>query len=125
MNGHHYILDADGNPQEVDIRTKAGMTQWAAFLQDMNACRVKLTEFGKDVRVSTVFLGIDYRFESKGSPILWETLVFGFPDGHELAGACGRYTSRSAAIHGHDAMCAKVQLARIAIDIASFGKEGT
>lgn len=52
---------------------------------------------GVEVTVSTVFLGINHQFQD-GPPILWETLVFGPKD--ELDGR--RYTSREAAIIGHN-----------------------
>lgn len=32
-----------------------------------------------DVRISTIFLGLDHRWKEDESPILWETMIFGGP----------------------------------------------
>lgn len=51
---------------------------WARFFEDMSQRRVADTKFG-DVRVSTVFLGLDHRFEDSGPPLIFETMIFGGP----------------------------------------------
>lgn len=57
-----------------------------------------------DVRVSTVFLGLDFRFGA-GAPLLFETMVFGGPhDGDE-----DRYATWAEAQAGHARMVAKVK----------------
>lgn len=48
------------------LKTKSGVDPW----------RVAETEIG-DVRISTVFLGMDHRFRDEGPPILFETMIFG------------------------------------------------
>ncbi len=58
--------------------------------------RVALDLIG-DVKVSTVFLGIDHRFNGAGDPILWETMIFG----GEHGGYQERYTSLDDAKAGH------------------------
>lgn len=90
-----YILDDDGVPVRTTVQA------WAALRDDQK--RVALTELG-DVRVSTVFLGLDHDFSGKGPPILWETMVFGGPhDGDQ-----DRYTSHADALAGHEAMVERV-----------------
>jgi hypothetical protein len=37
-----------------------------------------------DVRVSTVFLGLDHRFTGDGPPLLFETMIFGGPHNHQM-----------------------------------------
>jgi hypothetical protein len=61
---------------------------------------------GTDVRVSTVFLGLNHNW-GDGPPILWETLVFNGP----LDGEMNRYNSHAAAVKGHHAMCIRVRAA--------------
>jgi hypothetical protein len=69
---------------------------WAMWFEQADRT-VRLTEQG-DVRVSTVFLGLDHRFWSIGPPILFETMAF---IGHEDAG-CERYATWAEAEAGHD-----------------------
>jgi hypothetical protein len=51
---------------------------------------------GHTVEVSTVFLGIDHNLDY-GSPILFETLVFG----SDMDGRCQRYATWDEAEAGH------------------------
>lgn len=55
------------------------------------------------VKISTVFLVLDHGL-GQGIPVLWETMVFG----GALDGEQDRYTSRKAALAGHEAMKALV-----------------
>ena len=83
--------------------------------------RVDLTTFPwqpEEIRVSTVFLGIDHRFSDEGLPILWETMVFNGPLDHEM----DRYRSRDDAIYGHQKMCQHV---REVLELAQMMKEGS
>ena len=50
-----------------------------------------------DSRISTVFLGIDHAFDG-GSPVLFETMVFGGPQD----GYIQRYSTWDAAMSGHN-----------------------
>lgn len=50
-----------------------------------------------DVRVSTVFLGLDHSFGRQGPPVLFETMVF--QDHHSVA--CERYATWAEAEEGH------------------------
>jgi hypothetical protein len=100
--GGNYILDEQHEPQlEPDI------AKWAQWFESADRI-VSRTTIDDDVYVSTVFLGIDHRFDDDGPPILWETMVFGRPLDEE----CERYTSRMDALAGHAAMCQRVRATR-------------
>lgn len=83
-----------------------GLLEWAAWNEaGIDRRRVALTEILPEVRVSTVFLGLNHGF---GGPDLWfETLVFGGP----LDGEMDRYTTLVGAKAGHQAMVERVQVA--------------
>mgnify|MGYP001606146526 CR=1 FL=1 len=94
-----YILQ-DKKPVECD-----DIEKWGRMMGSDTERRVAHDEIGK-IRVSTVFLGLDHRFDSAGDPILFETLVFG----GELDGEMNRYTTWEAAELGHKAMVERVKL---------------
>lgn len=86
-----YVLDKEGNPVPADLMT------WANWYETAERV-VKCDELPNQVRVSTVFLGIDHRFGGEGPPILWETMIFGGDqDSYQ-----DRYTSREDALKGHE-----------------------
>lgn len=88
----HYILQ-DREPIEVpDVLT------WARWFETADRI-VKQTTLGREVRVSTVFLGLNHRFVGRGPPLLFETMVFG----GERNGAQWRYSTWDEAVAGHDA----------------------
>lgn len=100
-----YILDADGNPVPCDDPI-AHARWWERSHRDRSyviAQDVDEHDPAKTVMVSTVFLGLDHQY-GVGPPVLWETLVFG----GVLDGEMRRYTSRAAALRGHQAMCERV-----------------
>lgn len=75
---------------------------WARWFED-NGRLVQATKKG-EVRVSTVFLGIDHGFGISAKPILFETMVFGGKhDGRQV-----RYCTWGEAVKGHKAMVDKV-----------------
>ncbi|HMF88292.1 MAG TPA: hypothetical protein VK575_09445 [Gemmatimonadaceae bacterium] len=90
----YFILDADKRPVPTNMAT------WARTYKHE---RVALTEVTNGVDVSTVFLGVDHRFSSKGPPLLFETMVFGGP----LDQQCWRYSSWDDAETGHAAAVRK------------------
>jgi hypothetical protein len=92
-----YILDEHGNPKlEPDLVT------WATWYEENgDKRRVAFTEVG-EAKVSTVFLGLDHNW-SGGAPVLWETLIYG----GRFSGEILRYTSRTAALVGHEIMVAR------------------
>lgn len=92
MRPHYWITDASGNAVPVpDVLT------WARWMETGEGHLADDTV--GDVRVSTVFLGIDHS-DNGGPPVLWETMVFGGPLDDEQE----RYTSREDALRGHAAM---------------------
>lgn len=90
----YYVLEHAGNPvPEPDL------DKWVEFFANREARRVAATELPGDVLVSTIFLGLDHGW-GEGPPVLWETLVFG----GDLDGTMDRYTSKEAALAGHECM---------------------
>jgi hypothetical protein len=77
--------------------------RWARWME--KAERHVRDSFQGDVRVSTVFLGLDHSFASwEGRPILFETMVFVGHDGV----AQERYSTWEEAEAGHARWVAKV-----------------
>jgi hypothetical protein len=106
-----YILDKDGNPQlEPDLLTWAIWLEFA-HLSPGKDNRIVGRDFAGKVRVSTVFLGLDYQYPpGGGEPVLWETMIFGGDhDSYQR-----RYTSRADAEAGHYEALALVNRADIA-----------
>jgi hypothetical protein len=68
-----YILK-DRKPMKVEGRELLGWRRW----MQMNERHVAETKIN-DVRVSTVFLGVDHNFFDDGPPLLFETVIFGGP----------------------------------------------
>lgn len=92
----HYILDANHNIFEADLMT------WARWFE--NGDRVVAKTPLPGCEVSTVFLGLDHRF-GPGSPLLFETMVFGGPFDQEQE----RYSTWAEAEAGHARMVDKCQ----------------
>lgn len=86
--------DLDGNP--IDMET------WATRFEDVDGRRIGLDERG-DVRISTVWLGLDHQW-GDGPPLIFETMVFG----GEHDGEMRRYSTREQAERGHEAMVRSV-----------------
>ena len=87
------------------------METWARWFEATKDTRERVIAQDRDesagadgVMVSTVFLGLDHQF-GDGPPVLWETLVFG----GSLDGEMARYTSRAAALAGHQVICDRVR----------------
>ncbi len=81
------------------------MDEWANMLKgsDRTVAKTIIEGGKKDIRVSTVFLGLDSSFE-QGPPLIFETMVF---DG-ELDGEMDRYTTWEEAEEGHKKMVESV-----------------
>jgi hypothetical protein len=72
MSPHKFILNAQGEPVvETDLLV------WAKWFETEN--RSIATDIIGTCLVSTVFLGLDHNYDSRGGPVLWETMVFGGP----------------------------------------------
>lgn len=97
-----YILNAEGEPEPCD-----DLLRWARWIETADR-HVGKDQIG-DVKVSTVFLGLDHSF-GNGPPLLLETMIFG----GEHDGFCERYATRQEAIIGHARAVALVQGVEVA-----------
>lgn len=79
--------------------------KWGRWFEGHNR-RVERTMI-EGTRVSTVFLGLDHNFGSEGSPLLFETMVFGEdkPFDQEMT----RCSTWDEAVLMHHAMCERVR----------------
>ncbi len=93
--GEHYILKGH-EAVPTDLMT------WARWFEKGD--RIVAKDTVGEVRVSTVFLGLDHSFGT-GPLLLFETMIFGGP----LDGDMDRYTTWEQAEAGHAAMLAKVK----------------
>jgi hypothetical protein len=91
-----FFILVDREPVDVEL----GIWGWWFETAD---CHVRLSEQG-DVRVSTVFLGLDHNFKNHGPPILFETMAF---IGDASAGY-ERYATWAEAEEGHARWVARV-----------------
>ncbi len=94
MSNHLYILEGHEAVPTDDIQA------WGRMFDDTASRRVGADERG-DIRVSTVFLGLDHRFDD-GAPLLFETMIFGGPHDENM----WRYTTWNEAEEGHKTACA-------------------
>lgn len=101
----HYILNADGDVEPCD-----DVIAWAEWFERASRTRERIIAHDRDegpdgieILVSTVFLGLDHAW-GNGPPVLWETLVMG----GLLDGEMRRYSSREAALQGHQEVCRQV-----------------
>jgi hypothetical protein len=101
-----YILDANGEP----VPCPDPMT-WIRWMEDAGAVVLAKDVVGP-LEVSTVFLGLDHSHAHAGPPVLWETMIFGADEGHDLHDAQWRYRSRAEALAGH---ARALELARAAV----------
>jgi len=88
MNGK-YILDEEGNPVLI-----LDILQWARWFEtaERHVADTRLD----NVRISTVFLGLDHSW-GQGPPLLWETMIFGgIHDGYQA-----RYSTKAEAEVSH------------------------
>lgn len=92
----HYILDGHTPVEEKDV------VKWGIWFETADR-KVKKTSISDEVEVSTVFLGLDHRL---GSPLLFETLVFG----GETDGDMKRYSTWEEAEIGHDRIVQEIGL---------------
>ncbi len=84
------------------------LLKWGAWLESADR-KVDDTWFykntSKEIRVSTVFMGLDHSFGGEPSPILYETMIFGGPFDQDMQ----RYSTRQEAHRGHKEMVHKVK----------------
>lgn len=79
---------------------RISMESWAALVEDFNYKLVKVTEIA-DVKVSTVWLGLDHGFGGN-RPVIFETMTFPGQD-------CERHCTLQEAIVGHERMVEQVK----------------
>jgi hypothetical protein len=103
----NFILDEHGEPQRCD-----DLEAWGAWFERSSRDRSRIVAADKDegpdggtITVSTVFLGLDHNFNEQGPPVLWESMIFGGVLDQEQR----RYTSREAALAGHQELCRQVR----------------
>ncbi len=95
-----YILNARGQPEPCE-----DVIAWAHWFE--KADRHVACDMVGEVKVSTVFMGLDHSFGMQGGPILYETMVFG----GSLDGEQDRYSTRAEAEAGHAAILERVKVA--------------
>lgn len=91
----------------------ATMMEWAQWMASPNRNRVKSSTLevslgGKrvgEIRISTVFLGLDHSFTPGAEPILFETMIFGGALDQEMDRCC----TYEAAIKMHELMIERVK----------------
>lgn len=79
-----------------------GLLKWGRWFE--SADRQVAETIQGDVRVSTVFLGLDHNHWGRGPPILFESMAFVGHDSVDL----NRYSTWEEAEKGHRRMVAKV-----------------
>lgn len=86
--------DRDGNPMPDDWwdRDKHAAKYLGSFATSRRVARTVIGSFD----VSTVWLGLDHAW-SGGTPIIFETMIFGAPWNHEMR----RYCTEEEALRGH------------------------
>jgi len=91
MNAIFYILNEKGEPKIEHI-----FDNWSEWFKN-NDTHVA-DEWVDDVRVSTVFLGLDHKTPSQKSPVLWETVIFGGQYDQEMS-RCSGSREQAEAMH--------------------------
>ena|SRR5437660_12794789 len=85
-----YVLNEQGEPIE-----EPDLIRWAKWLETAER-HVAQDHLADEVRVSTVFLGLDHSF-GQGPPLLYETMIFGGQHDQYQE----RYSTREEALEGH------------------------
>jgi hypothetical protein len=97
MSGQYILVNGQPVP-EPDTR------KWGTWMEKARQERVVSQTMVGDVKVSTVFLGLDHGW-NEARPLIYETMVFGGPLDEEQE----RYSTREEAEAGHAAMIARVE----------------
>ena len=96
MSGYYILRDHEAVPCDIMM--------WAKWLEDHRTKRRVAQDKIGEVRISTVFLGLDHSF-GNGQPLIFETMVFGGPLDQEEV----RYSTWEEAERGHAVMVARVR----------------
>lgn len=109
------IYRRDGTPYPDGQK---GIMEWCKDVGDHKMQRVALDELSNGVEISTVWLGLDHRW-NKGRPLIFETMLFvpqikvhiinGKVHHHnrESIGETWRYSTEEEAIRGHKMLVKK------------------
>jgi hypothetical protein len=94
LPGFYYVLAEDGR----SVIEASFMDQWCEMFENREARTVGRTELDHDVLISSVFVGTDLGFLHTGTPITFETVIFGLDpdDGYQE-----RYSTWEEAERGH------------------------
>lgn len=87
-----YILDNNNKPV---FSTALESSEW---MENNPNRKVVKQDTVDDIRVSTVFLGLDHAWLKEQPPVLWETMIFGGEHDQYQE----RYTSHKDALEGHE-----------------------
>jgi hypothetical protein len=93
MNNGRYILNDDGDPVE-----EPDLMKWAFWLETAGDSRHSHFDEVGDVKISTIFMGLDYNWDFSGPPLLFETLVMGGEHHHHME----RCSTKEQAKEQHD-----------------------
>jgi hypothetical protein len=89
-----YILNDKGEPELC-----SDINRWAEGFENNEGRVVKREEVTPGVEVSTVFLGLDHNLSGKGSPVLWESMVFGGEHDQQMMDRCSGSREQAEAMH--------------------------
>lgn len=98
-DGRPLLRDRDGNP--ISPKTWDDLRSHTRRWNGRRYFRVGDRKVGS-ARVSTVWVGIDMRFQSHLAPLIFETMVF--DEGRPMDGECVRYATAKEAKRGHKIM---------------------
>ena len=101
FSSRNYKLNEQGEPVPC-----SGLMDWAMWFESSENQRIVARDEIGDVRVSTIFLGLDHNWRLEGPPILWETMTFGGGIEQECERCAG---SREQALAMHATVLAHVR----------------
>lgn len=104
IGSDRYILDEEGNPV-----VEPDLMKWAKWIEH-NERTIAHNEL-RNIRVSTIFLGIDHSFgvSAQKYPLIFETMVF--DDNKQKSNYDqfqDRYSTRKEALRGHNKILKKL-----------------
>lgn len=97
MSLRYYILDGK------EAKPVKHMLDWAKWFE--TADRHVNDTCVAEVRISTIFLGLDHNYRSEGPPLIFESMIFGGTFDLE----CRRYSTWDEAIAGHEELVCQVK----------------
>ncbi len=82
------------------------LEQWGKLMNDRDYKIIKQEDVGK-YWISTVWIGLNYSWDEKAPPLIFETMVFTNDKDEQ---ECERYSTEQEALKGHRAMVEKYKL---------------